>query len=142
MSTATHTHDIVSFEFFLGGRALFTVSNGSEHRTFKITSKELEDGRTLYFAALLTGPDNESSYTYMGMFNPKQAKVFPTRKSTFSADSQPMKIINWSLQMIRGEKELPAGYSIRHEGKCCRCGRTLTDPVSIELGIGPTCRSA
>lgn len=24
-------------------------------------------------------------------------------------------------------------------GSCCRCGRTLTDPRSIELGIGPVC---
>ena len=24
-------------------------------------------------------------------------------------------------------------------GRCCRCGRTLTHPVSVELGIGPEC---
>jgi hypothetical protein len=24
-------------------------------------------------------------------------------------------------------------------GRCCSCGRELTDPVSIEQGIGPTC---
>ena len=24
-------------------------------------------------------------------------------------------------------------------GRCCSCGRDLTDPVSIEQGIGPTC---
>jgi hypothetical protein len=26
-------------------------------------------------------------------------------------------------------------------GRCLRCGATLTDPESIRLGIGPTCRS-
>jgi hypothetical protein len=25
--------------------------------------------------------------------------------------------------------------------RCRRCGRTLTDPVSVELGIGPDCRA-
>ena len=24
-------------------------------------------------------------------------------------------------------------------GRCCRCGRELTHPVSVELGIGPVC---
>lgn len=24
-------------------------------------------------------------------------------------------------------------------GACCRCGRTLTDPNSVEAGIGPVC---
>lgn len=27
-------------------------------------------------------------------------------------------------------------------GVCCECGRTLTNPESIELGIGPVCRGA
>lgn len=26
-------------------------------------------------------------------------------------------------------------------GRCCSCGRELTDPVSIERGIGPTCEA-
>ena len=26
-------------------------------------------------------------------------------------------------------------------GRCMRCGLELTDPISRELGIGPTCRS-
>ena len=25
-------------------------------------------------------------------------------------------------------------------GHCCICGKALTDPISIELGIGPECR--
>jgi hypothetical protein len=28
----------------------------------------------------------------------------------------------------------------RLAGICCNCGRTLTDPTSLELGIGPECR--
>ena len=24
-------------------------------------------------------------------------------------------------------------------GRCLRCGRTLTDPASVELGVGPDC---
>ena len=28
----------------------------------------------------------------------------------------------------------------RLSGRCCSCGRDLTDPESVELGIGPVCR--
>lgn len=27
----------------------------------------------------------------------------------------------------------------RRTGKCWRCGRELTDPVSVEMGVGPVC---
>lgn len=29
---------------------------------------------------------------------------------------------------------------IYHTGRCCACYKKLTDPLSIELGIGPQCR--
>ena len=31
------------------------------------------------------------------------------------------------------------GFEIMHEGRCCRCNRTLTHPDSIKTGIGPEC---
>ena len=34
---------------------------------------------------------------------------------------------------------LPAEIEVWHEGACCYCGRKLTVPASIELGIGPDC---
>jgi len=33
------------------------------------------------------------------------------------------------------------GFALHHEGKCGRCGRKLTVPLSIETGIGPECAS-
>lgn len=36
----------------------------------------------------------------------------------------------------------PRGEAVRHgkaSGQCSCCGRTLTDPISIEMGIGPIC---
>jgi hypothetical protein len=38
----------------------------------------------------------------------------------------------------------PRGEAVRHgkvTGQCSCCGRQLTDPVSIEMGIGPICAS-
>jgi hypothetical protein len=35
---------------------------------------------------------------------------------------------------------LPDKVHILHEGLCGKCGRPLTHPISIECGLGPTCR--
>jgi len=38
----------------------------------------------------------------------------------------------------------PRGEAVQHgkvTGRCSCCGRELTDPVSIEMGIGPVCAS-
>jgi hypothetical protein len=132
-------NDIKNPKFFSAGRAVFTVANNKgDHYTFRIgRSKESQP----LFVGLLTGPNNEADYTYMGIYNPENNSVRLTGKSKYTPDSTPVKVINWAINVVAKGTELPSGYSIKHEGRCCRCGRTLTDPTSIELGIGPECRS-
>lgn len=123
--------------FFHGGNATFTVSNGIEHYTYKIRKP---NENTPFFVGLLTGPDNESSYTYMGLYLPDKNQVILTRKSRYTEDTKPFRVVNWALKIVEFQKELPEGYNIQHEGRCGRCGRTLTEPESIEAGFGPECR--
>jgi hypothetical protein len=131
-------NDIKNSKFFSQGRAVFTVDNGKgTHYTYRIGRKN--DTQPL-FVGLLTGPNNERDYTYMGIYNPEEQSVRLTSKSKYNDDTQPVKVIRWALKQVSEGKELPVGYSIKHEGRCCRCGRSLTDPISVELGIGPECR--
>lgn len=131
---------IKDVRFFKGGRALFTVANDKgNHYTFKIR-KAKEDQFKHFFVSLLTGPQNTNDYTYMGIYNPNAHKVFLTAKSKYNAESVPFKVINWAINMVANGKTLPVGYSIQHEGRCAKCGKLLTDPVSIETGFGPICR--
>jgi len=37
-----------------------------------------------------------------------------------------------------GEVTIPSSPKVEHT--CSRCGKRITDPKSIELGMGPTCR--
>lgn len=127
-------NDIKTPAFFSGGNATFTVSNPTgEHYTFKIRKPK---ETTPYFVSLLSGPDNESDYTYLGVYNPDKQEIKLTAKSRFTPDSKPYRVIQWAVRHVNN---LPPGYAIQHNGKCCRCGRTLTVPESIETGIGPEC---
>ncbi len=42
------------------------------------------------------------------------------------------------LRIIK--QAVPSKLIILHEGHCSYCGKTLSDPTSLIIGIGPTCR--
>jgi hypothetical protein len=144
---------IKDVRFFQGGRATFTVGNNSgDHCTYRISHSK--DTQPL-FVSLLTGSDNENSYTYLGILSTptntldiRNKTVIPigngydlllTQKSPYTVDSKPVKVLAWSIKKVMNGTSLPDGYTIQHVGRCCRCGRTLTTPESVELGIGPEC---
>ena len=128
---------MLSLEYFTGGHAIFTIqSKTGEYYTYKISHSHF-NGQDFHFVHLLTGPSNEMDYTYLGMI--KGENIILTKKSRLTKDSIPYRVISWAWQLINQNKNLPDGYSIRHNGQCGRCGRTLTTPESIERGIGPIC---
>jgi len=125
-------------EFLTGGKAIFTVNNDKgEHFTYRIKSKA---DKKIYFASLLTGPNNTSDYTYMGLFLPDSFSLRITRGSRYSYDTKSIKVFIWACKMVGEEKTLPEGYDINHIGFCCRCRKPLTEPESINIGMGPHCR--
>lgn len=135
-------NEIKDSRFFQGGHAIFTVSNSKgEHYTYKISKarKPNPSGNHVYFVGLLTGPDNESSYTYMGIYSLRLNSVVLTYASKYKEDTTPLKVVRWAIKQVTDGKQLPDGYSIQHAGTCCCCGRTLTTPESVESGIGPVC---
>mgnify|MGYP001497714240 CR=1 FL=1 len=131
-------NEIKDFKFFTAGKAIFTVKNNKgEHYTYKIVKKE----NTPYFVSSFTGTDNTAwtHYTYLGVFDIQAHEVKLTKASKFALDSLEVKIFNWAVKSVVEAKTLPEGYGILHENYCGKCGRLLTNPESIELGIGPEC---
>lgn len=127
---------MISLEFLTAGRAIFTVSNGrGEHYTYRFTRKRPED--QAFAATVLAGTDNTAfdNYRYVAHVRSQDLK-FPVSRD----QPQHTKVLAWALQVIRGVKPLPPGYKIEHAGRCGKCGRLLTDPTSIEAGLGPKCR--
>lgn len=134
---------MITPQFFQAGRAVFTIENATgQHYTFKVTRAKFANKAVQeqpYFVSVMThGADG---YTYMGMLTDnKQCRI--TRKSKYTYESMALRVFNFASAIIHGHRELPEGYKIHHEGSCGKCGRALTDPTSIETGLGPVCIGA
>jgi hypothetical protein len=138
MTTITKT-------FILAGKAIFTIANGkpaplAADYTYRVSHKAGRDGRgDIYFVGLLTGSDNESDYTYVGVLDTDRGAIRLTAKSVYTADSKPVVAFNWAVGRIFAGRDIPAPATALHAGRCGKCARLLTVPESIELGLGPEC---
>lgn len=92
-----------------------------------------------YFVGVLSGPDNTRDYRYLGMLSTDEsgrAAIHSTRNSKVSGPSAVA--IAWFLSKISADV-LPDDVEVWHAGSCGMCGRKLTVPSSIAIGIGPDC---
>jgi hypothetical protein len=129
-------------DFFFGGNSTFTIKSErtGEWKTFKITrSKPNERFPTpSYFVALLTGPNNELDYTYIGKINPRTGEITFTKGSKRNDMSPDVVTLRWFMKHLFTDGMLQ-NATVRHEGRCGCCGRKLTTPLSCDRGIGPEC---
>lgn len=123
-------------EWVRAGNAVFTVvSNATGTRfTFRVRQPKPD---APHFVGVLTGPDNESSYTFLGTLF-ADGTYRHGRKSSIGADAPSAKAATWFFNNL-GNAAAMAKCKVYHEGRCCRCGRKLTVPSSVESGIGPEC---
>lgn len=134
--------------FALAGNAIITLQSNKtgNHFTYKVQAKKEEDPlvksgaitrpdghNPVWFVKVLSqGSADEGEWTYLGIIT---SRGFTTTKaSKHMIDTPSVKAFNyfWTVQNLDQ-------LTIRHEGRCGRCGRTLTHPESIDLGIGPEC---
>jgi len=142
------TSTVNHMAFILAGNSTFTVVNEkSERLTYKVTAPSLKNGTTkrdyaanVRFVSVMTGPDNEKSYTFIGtiFINDKVFRYSP--KSKLNRDALSVEAFDFIFYQIAHEG-LEERLTFHHEGKCARCGRKLTVPESIKSGFGPECES-
>lgn len=128
-------------QFIFGGKAEFTIENiqsgkGYQYRVNKAENKNSTDKRDRYFVRVKDG----SSEVYAGMITvyPNGAPYYNQGKTgAYDKDSPPIKGLFLAIYKATGGMKRP--MVLYHHGKCSRCGRKLTDPESIERGIGPEC---
>ncbi len=130
--------------FVTGGKAHFTLENDATaervtYRVMRPRGAKREDTTCPLFVSVLTGPDNTSSYSYLGtIFRDAQgAKYVQTRKSKFSPSDKRAKGFAWLVSRLVSGRAIPAPMKFWHEGVCAACARKLTVPISIATGVGP-----
>lgn len=131
-------HDRVR-AFVTAGRAVFTVVNTQTGNrfTYRVNAPHDVYANALerWFVKVLTGADNERSYSYIGLLT-GDGKFLHTQGSRVARDAPSFLAFAW---LWRHVDDLPPYVEVWHEGRCGRCGRVLTVPESIARGLGPEC---
>ncbi len=84
------------------------------------------------------------NFKYMGWF--KDGKIVKKNKDTNTnevVNTPAGEAVSWFLRQMFSNNfnNLNQSVDIFHLGKCLKCGKTLTDSNSIEVGFGPVCRN-
>jgi hypothetical protein len=128
-----------ALQFILAGNALFTVRSLKTGVRFTFKVQEHKETAGLFFVKVLCGTDNENDYRMIGKIrNNEFSLTQKAREAGLSYDTPSVIAFGWVLRNLIAKND-NFGVEIWHEGRCGRCGRTLTVPESIELGLGPEC---
>jgi hypothetical protein len=122
--------------FLLAGRAKATIRNASTGNRFTYRVKAKKD-RSVYFVSVLTGSDNTADFSYLGFIRDGRF-VHGGAKAKIGRDAPSAKAFAWVFPRLL-DGTLPPIVEVWHEGCCGRCGRALTVPESIAMGLGPEC---
>lgn len=131
--------------YMFAGNATFTFRSLRTGTRFtynvKMADKKNENDvneKPAFFVKVLSGPDNTSDYTYIGMIHGATFGV--TKASRHMANAPSVQTLTWALKtFFANVTEMPAQMEVWHTGRCGRCGRPLTVPESVASGIGPDC---
>jgi hypothetical protein len=128
--------------FLLAGNARLTVVSSKTGARFTFKVRQPKPGGP-HFVSVLTGDDNETSYTFLGsLFGDRETTQAPIyrhgRKSPISSTAPSALAFAWLWRQLSSGR-FPEECELWHEGRCGRCGRALTVPSSIANGIGPEC---
>lgn len=124
-------------EFITGGKARFTLKSETSGNHWHYKVKEHKKTKGLFFVEVMTNY-NTDSWLYIGYIS---RGIFSlSKKGNIGLDAPSFKAFDYLFKLAQkhsSHKDL----KFFHLGKCARCGKPLTDPLSIELGIGPKCRA-
>lgn len=144
-----------------GARFTFRINKPREAREARTQAREAQDAgdgakalahearyrQAPWFVSVLTGDDNDRDYTWLAMVFPDDdgwpARYVHARKARIGQNAPSARVSRWLWDRLLGGQagvdDLLRQAEVWHEGRCGRCGRTLTVPESLRRGLGPVC---
>lgn len=116
-------------EFVLAGNASFTLRSTVTGVSYAYTVTRHKHKAELFFVKC---GDHYLGVITFGVFQ-------LTRSSKYGVDSPEAKAFTWSFARIITGDPLPHSLELWHEGRCGKCGKLLTTPISVARGFGPKC---
>ena len=125
--------------YILAGRAILTVKSerSGNHFTYKV--KAANDTKNAYFVSVKNSSDG---FLYMGMLKSFMGNwdFILTPKSKVGKDASSFKVFKYIVDRYINAYYPHNEMTLLHSGKCAKCGRELTEPDSLRIGLGPVCR--
>lgn len=123
--------------YILGNKGVVTLKSPTGvHHTYLFSKPRNEDQFPEDVRFVYALHDNNKLF-YVGKIERNRFSL--TKSSRFLWGNDIVKGAIYILRMANS-LQLNTKMELYHEGICCRCGRPLTNPKSIETGIGPKCR--
>ena len=133
--------------FVNAGRAVFTLSSKltGDHMTWRVKLPK-RPGMATHYCELrthrvvegdLVDADDYGNWEYRGIIH--RGVEYERGHKCKREDARADRTMAWFWRKVIVDGVMPPQLEFRHEGKCGRCSRPLTDPVSIDRGIGPDC---
>ena len=117
----------------------YTVVSDDKHFTYRVHTqpKDADFAPGKQVIGFLRGGDNTRDYTGFAFIVNGRLSVWKRFQTGKYGAIETARF----LVEHQESQELAGKMYAMESGNCYRCNRLLTDPVSIKLGIGPTCRN-
>ena len=133
-------------QLFFAGRSLLTFHNQEKntHMTVKAVQARDKKDRKIklpyFFVNISLLGDSDQGFRYAGVLF--QDTMTFRQADAIKGDTHMQKVILFIMEAIKNPQLLrDRKVSLLHEGKCCRCALPLTNPASIERGLGDDCHA-
>lgn len=131
-------------ELFFAGRARLTFRNQEKGTHMTVHVKQAKDKRDrtkklpIYFVSVSLLGDGDTGYIFAGTLFTDSGTVKLARD--ISWNDRMGQVVRFIVSALKNPEILiEKNVALFHEGRCCRCGLPLTNPESIDRGLGDDC---